>query len=87
MRRCDLKHMLGIPHEGVHKTRIGDAAFWDVFFTLCGAYLAHAATQIPLVVCTITAFVVGELLHWYFCVETATQKWLLSFVHSDGQRF
>jgi hypothetical protein len=41
-----------------------------------GAYAAHRASGVPLVVSIVGALVVGEAAHWYFCVDTATQHWL-----------
>lgn len=75
-RRCDLKDALGRPGQGVHKARIGDAALWDVAGTLLGAYAAHRVSEVPLVVCMVGGLIAGEAAHWYFCVDTATQRWL-----------
>jgi len=76
MRACQHRHALGRPGEGVHAARVGDAALFDVVGTLVGAYAAHRASGVPLVVSIVGALVAGEAAHWYFCVDTATQRWL-----------
>lgn len=77
MKLCKYKNILGIPGEGVHRVRFGDAAAADYFMTIAGAYLLHRWTGAPIVLTTVGLFVLGILLHWVFCVPTGAVKFFL----------
>lgn len=74
--KCPYKFIFGKPGEGAHKYRINDAAAVDYILTIIGAILISKYFQTPLVLTTVILFLVGELLHYVFCVETSTIKWL-----------
>jgi hypothetical protein len=82
MSTCPWKHALGKPREGVHANRIFGLATFDVVGTLgAGAAIALAmrhrwAFRITVVPCIILMFLLGVLLHWWFCVPTALNVWL-----------
>ena len=76
MKLCPFQHALGVPGEGVHRARFGDAAAADYFMTIVGAWAISRWTGIPIVLTTIGLFVVGILLHWVFCVPTGAVKFL-----------
>ena len=77
---CPYKHILGVPKEGVHEMRVPgtDTAFVDYVLTLIGAWLLTRVSKnkIPLVFATVLLFLVGEVLHYVFCVPTQTLKFL-----------
>lgn len=70
------KHILGVPKEGVHKLRFLDTALNDYIGTILLAIITTYLTKMPLVMTTILSFILGELLHFLFGVETNTLKYL-----------
>ena len=70
------KNILGVPKQGFHKSRFLDSAMNDYFGTILLAILLTFFTKIPLVLSTIMLFIVGEILHYLFGVETNTLKYL-----------
>jgi hypothetical protein len=76
MKLCQFKHIFGVPGQGVHRVRFGDAAATDYFLTIVGAWLLNRWTGVPIVLGTIGLFVLGILLHWVFCVPTGAVKYL-----------
>lgn len=70
------KHTFGEPGTGFHATRIGGFALYDTLGTILIALLFSYFTRIPVLYSIIGWFVAGELLHWYFGVETAFMKML-----------
>lgn len=79
---CPWKYALGKPCEGVHAKRICGLAAFDVLGTVglgVGAafMIRHRITfLVAIVPCIITAFLMGVILHWWFCVPTALNVWL-----------
>lgn len=75
----------GRPHRGVHTARLpgrrggryGSTAAFDYVGTLAAAAAISYFFDIPLVLCTIVAFVLGEVLHYIFGVRTNTQNYLM----------
>lgn len=76
MKLCQFQHIFGIPGQGVHRARFGDAAATDYLLTIVGAWLLNRWTGVPIVLTTIALFVTGILLHWIFCVPTGAVKYL-----------
>lgn len=70
------KNILGVPKKGVHELRFLDTALNDYIGAILLAILITYLSKIPLVVTTIASFVIGELLHYLFGVETNTLKYL-----------
>jgi hypothetical protein len=70
------KNVLGVPREGVHKLRFLDTALNDYIGAILFAIMLTFFTKIPLVLSTIVSFIVGEILHYLFGVETNTLKYL-----------
>lgn len=73
---------LGRPRRGVHFARLpgrgryNSTAAFDYVGTLIGAAAVSYLADAPLVLCTVVAFVLGELLHYLFGVRTNTQDYL-----------
>ena len=70
------KNVLGVPKQGVHKLRFLDTALNDYIGTILLAIIFTFYTKIPLVLSTIFSFIVGEILHYLFGVETNALKYL-----------
>lgn len=74
MSSCPYKYVLGIPEKGVHAVRIAGLALNDILMTIIGAVLTSYAFKIDICISLFSWFVVGELLHYGFGVETAFLK-------------
>jgi hypothetical protein len=76
MSLCKFRDILGKPNEGFHYIRIGPFAFLDVLGTLIVSYFINKiyfTTRSYLeVLCVI--FILGQFLHWLFCVDTSFQR-------------
>ena len=70
-------NIFGKPNEGMHKKRLGSFAFNDLVGTIIIGLLISYFYQINLIKVLLTLFIVGELLHWLFCVETTVIKYLI----------
>jgi hypothetical protein len=74
-RLCPLKHIFGIPREGVHSWRIvGDSAGVDYFGTIGISILITYLTGMPIDLVTICVFLTSMFFHWLFCVPTNFNK-------------
>lgn len=79
-RRCQYRDALGKVGEGAHSYRIFDVAIVDVVLTM----LLALATQfflrsmfgvnVPFWLILLVWLIVGEVLHYLFCVETTFIK-------------
>jgi hypothetical protein len=66
--------MLGAPNTGLHSIRLFDIAIFDVALTiLLGVLLAHYL-KINFWICLVILFIIGEFLHYMFCVDTTFIK-------------
>ena len=70
------KYIFGIPNEGVHSIRILDTAIVDYILTIVLAIFVAYITAYPLVLITIICFILGEILHALFCIETNTVRFI-----------
>ena len=73
---CKYKDVLGSPGVGVHKYKIMGVAVVDLLLTVVLAYLIHKIFKFGFIITLISLLVLGELLHWLFCVDTAVMKFL-----------
>lgn len=75
MDLCKYKDILGQPLKGFHATRIGIFALWDIVGTIIGAYVIYKMqTTHSYVKILIGLLILGEILHYLFCVDTAFIK-------------
>ena len=65
---CQFKDIFGKPGEWVHQYRFGGIAIVD---TLATALIALLISRRRFVEVFIALFILGEVLHWLFCVDTA----------------
>ena len=75
MRRlCEYKNILGEPNKGVHSYRMCGIAIVDMLLTILGAYFIAKILKTTFLKAFIAFFVLGEFMHWLFCVDTAVIK-------------
>lgn len=78
------KDILGVPNEGFHKNRIGPYALNDILGTILIAiilaffYKPYSNFFYNFLFYFIILFIVGEFLHYIFCVRTAFIKQILN---------
>ncbi len=80
------KHSLGVPKKGFHEKRIGPYAFNDMIGTVFIALILtffikplkymknlkyNESFLLNFLINLIIIFIIGELLHYLFCVDTA----------------
>ena len=68
---CPFAHALGVPGEGVHKTRIFGLAAFDTLATILGALITSFLLKIDLWKTFTFWWVLGEVLHYAFGTNTA----------------
>jgi hypothetical protein len=68
---CPYKYALGIPEKGVHALRFMGYAVNDTLMTIAGAALLAWIFNTPFLITFVCFFVLGELLHVIFGVQTA----------------
>lgn len=71
---CPYAHALGVPGQGVHKTRIFGLALFDMAATIVAAVLTALAFNIAIWKSLVGWFVGGEVLHYAFGTQTAFLK-------------
>ena len=71
-----MQQIFGEIGEGIHSYRIFDIAILDVLFTMIGAYLLQRflLPEIPFCQVLFGLFLLGIVLHRYFCVKTTIDK-------------
>lgn len=74
MNLCKYKDVFGKPNEGFHSTRIGPFALLDILGTIIIAYILSKIWLVSFSYSLFCVFILGELLHWLFCVDTAFLK-------------
>jgi len=68
---CPFKNIFGKPGTGVHSLRgPGNIAVVDTLLTIFGAFLISKYFKQPFLSSLLFFFLLGELLHWVFCVDT-----------------
>jgi hypothetical protein len=74
MDTCPFKDALGVPGTGVHALRFAGLAVNDTLMTIIAAVLTSYAFHINLWLSLFLWFLVGELLHYGFGVNSAFLK-------------
>jgi hypothetical protein len=78
IRLCAWKNMLGVPRGGIHSWRIvGDTAGVDYFGTIVLSMIFTYCTGVPLDIATVGMFLLSIVLHWFFCVSTKFNQWIV----------
>jgi hypothetical protein len=68
---CPYKHILGIPEKGFHATRLFGLALNDTLGTIVLAFIVTYIYEVSLWKSLLGMFVLGEVLHYLFGVQTA----------------
>lgn len=68
---CKYKNIFGEPNKGVHKPKILGFAIIDIIGTIILAIIVAKIFRASFIKTLIILFVIGEVLHWLFCVDTA----------------
>lgn len=80
---CKYKDIFGKPNTGAHAYRFLNIAIVDTFATFLMAWIIAYLFKWSLVWTFIGLLILGEIMHWYFCVDTAVIKWFKSFIKND----
>lgn len=86
MTACQYRDFFGRPREGPHSYRVLDVAVVDSALTILLALILQKIFFKNFSFLTVLAwtFVVGELMHWYFCVDTKVIQILKSAFSSSS---
>ena len=71
MKYCEYSDIFGIPKKGFHSYRIFGIAAGDLLGTIAIAWLIAYTWSISFWKTLIVALILGEVLHYLFCVRTA----------------
>ena len=77
---CPYKNILGKPSEGVHSYRFANLAMVDVIMTIIAAFIISALFTISFWKVLGVLFILGIVLHRFFCVRTTVDKLLFTNV-------
>ena len=73
---CKYKDALGVPGQGFHSMRFMGLAVGDTVGTIILALIIARIFDLNFGPTLLVLFIIGELLHWYFCVDSTVMKWL-----------
>lgn len=76
---CKYKNFFGKPNEETHELRLCGLAFWDLFFTLFASLLFSYFFGSNYLFTFVILFLIGQLFHFIFCVDTQFMKWLYEY--------
>jgi hypothetical protein len=81
---CPFKDIFGKPREGPHSYRIFDVAVVDTALTFLLALVLQKIffQNFSFLKVFAWTFIIGELMHWYFCVDTKIIQILKSTLSS-----
>ena len=68
---CPYSKVLGERGKGFHSTRILGMAAGDIVGTVGLAYMTTKLVKVDFLPALAGWFIAGELMHYYFCVDTA----------------
>jgi hypothetical protein len=73
---CKFKNLLGTPNKGVHKWHIGPFAVADTLLTIALAIVVALLLKINVLITFPLVFIIGELFHIVFGVQTSFLTWM-----------
>jgi hypothetical protein len=76
MDLCKYKYLFGVPGQGVHQYRIFNIGIIDILTTILGAYILSYLFSFSFLKTLLVLFIVGEFIHYIFCVDTAVMVFL-----------
>jgi uncharacterized membrane protein len=68
---CPYANILGIPGQGFHAIRFAGLAVNDTLATIALALITSFVWKLSFLETFVSWFIIGELLHYYFGVNTA----------------
>lgn len=71
---CPYANALGVPGQGVHATRFMGLALNDTLMTIALAFVTTYLINISFLESFVSWFIIGEVLHYVFGVNTAFLK-------------
>lgn len=77
-KSCPYKDIFGKPNTGAHSYRIFNIAIVDTIATLFFAWIIAYVFKWNVLATFIGLLIIGEWMHWYFCVDTAVINWFKS---------
>jgi hypothetical protein len=77
MLLCRYKNIFGEVRKGFHAPRIMNMAMNDWIGTFLLAYIYGRYTSTPYIQSLLIVFVVGQLCHFLFCVDTTIMKYIV----------
>ena len=77
---CKYRNIFGEPNKGFHQMRIFSMALNDWLGTFVLAYLFGRCFGYPYIKSLGVVFVIGQLCHFVFCVDSTIVKLLKSFL-------
>ena len=69
--KCPYAHVLGVPGQGVHASRIFGLSINDILATIVLAAITSYFFKVSFLFILLFWFIVGELLHYLFGTQTA----------------
>jgi len=76
MNLCKYKYLFGVSKQGIHQYRLFGIAIVDTVETIIGALVFSYLLRLPFWWTLFFFFIVAEILHYLFCVDTAVMKFL-----------
>lgn len=73
---CPYKDIFGKPNEGAHKYKLFGISIVDTVLTIILALIISKIFKWNFWVVFTIVFIIGEILHYLFCVDTAVIKFL-----------
>ena len=82
---CPFKDIFGKPREGPHAWRVLDVAVVDSLLTVLLALILQKIffQNFSFLKVLVWTFIIGELMHWYFCVDSKVIQMLKSALSSS----
>ena len=71
---CPYANALGVPGQGVHAARFMGLALNDTLMTIALAFITSYVFNIPFLESFVSWFILGEILHYAFGVNSAFLK-------------
>ena len=73
---CPFKNALGVPGEGFHSVRFMNVSVGDTVGTFVLAWIIARFAKWDYLPTVIGLLILGEIMHWYFCVDSTVIKFL-----------
>jgi hypothetical protein len=84
MSKCPFKDIFGKPRTGAHSYRIFDVSVVDTALTFLLALILQKVffKNFSFLIILAGTFIIGEIMHWYFCVDSKVIQMLKSALSS-----